>query len=216
MYPASRIILSLCDYTGAWSAPYRAGGYDVRQIDLKGGFDVRLMPFPGRVWGILAAPPCDRFCNPSARLWSASDTPIQVSAPEVCGHIGRWETSQTLNSLSIADACLRLVALCSPSWWALENSVGRLPGWYGDPKMMFHPYQYADLADDPISEAYTKKTCLWGNFTTPDNRLVCPEKLPAHLPPGRRDRTSRMSSTDKSDRAKTPQGFARAFFQANP
>ena len=37
-------ILSLYDYSGNWSLPYREAGYEVVQVDLKrGGQDVRLL-----------------------------------------------------------------------------------------------------------------------------------------------------------------------------
>ena len=39
---ADKIILSLCDYSGAWSRPYQEAGYDVVQIDLALGQDVDL------------------------------------------------------------------------------------------------------------------------------------------------------------------------------
>jgi|TARA_R100000501_G_C2548953_1_gene64445 superfamily I DNA and RNA helicase len=35
-------IISLCDFTGEWSRPYKEAGYDVLQVDLKHGQDVRL------------------------------------------------------------------------------------------------------------------------------------------------------------------------------
>ena len=213
---AERTILSLCDHSGAWSKPYQDSGYRVIQVDISAGMDVRLIPFPGKVHGILAAPPCDRFCNPSARFWKAADTLAKASAPEVGGHVGRWQTSQTLHSLSIADACLRLAALCNPDWWVLENSIGRLPRWYGEPRLIIQPFHYAGLADDPSSENYSKRTCLWGRFNNPGLSEVPQEPMPEHLPPGRRDRTSRMSSNAKRLRAQTPTGFSRAFFKANP
>ena len=50
-----RVILDLCAGSGAWSNPYLEAGYDVRRVDLPK--DVRLLPYPGTVWGILAAPP---------------------------------------------------------------------------------------------------------------------------------------------------------------
>lgn len=51
-------ILDLCSGSGEWSRPYREAGYDVIQVDVKDGQDVRLLevlPYPVR--GILAAPP---------------------------------------------------------------------------------------------------------------------------------------------------------------
>ncbi len=216
LFNMDRVILSLCDHSGAWSAPYRSAGYTVRTVDVSHGADVRLLEYPGQVWGILAAPPCDRFCNPSARLRPTSDALTTATSPvTVSGTTDSWQTSYLLDRLAIADACLRLVALCRPRWWVLENAVGRLPRWYGPPALRFDPCDYAGWADDPQGDAYTKRTCLWGNFTSPTLRRVEPEPYPAHLPPGRRDRTSRVSSSWKRQRAQTPQGFARAFFAAN-
>src|SRR4051812_9912358 len=62
-------ILSLCDYTGEWSKPYREAGYDVRQVDIQRGEDVRLFRFCGPIRGVLAAPPCTHFARSGARHW---------------------------------------------------------------------------------------------------------------------------------------------------
>lgn len=186
----SGVVLSLCDYSGNWCEPYRAAGYDVRQVDLQHGGDIRLLEFPGKVHGILAAPPCRVFCRPGARLWK------------------QWGESELLDGLSIVDACLRIVALCSPAWWALENPPGRLHRFLGPPAFAFHPCDFGD--------PYTKHTYLWGRFAEPTKTPVTPEAYPDHLPKGRRDRTSRMSSSHRNQRSETPKGFAQAFFKANP
>lgn len=55
-----RIVLDLCGGTGAWSAPYREAGYDIRLITLP-DWDVRFYEPPAGVHGILAAPPCTEF-----------------------------------------------------------------------------------------------------------------------------------------------------------
>lgn len=171
----TKTILSLCDHSGAWSAPWQ---------------DIRLLEFPGHVHGILAAPPCRVFCRPGARLWV------------------EWGETELRDGLSIVDACLRMVAVCRPVWWALENPPGRLDKYLGPPVHDFHPHEYGD--------PYTKHTYLWGRFTLPQRSPVEPEEYPDHLPPGRRDRTSRMSSSWRNQRAETPPGFSRAFFAANP
>ena len=186
----TKTILSLCDYSGVWSQPYMDAGYEVIRIDLQHGGDVRLLKYPGCVQGILAAPPCRVFCRPGARLWA------------------EWGDKELIEGLSIVDACLRLVAVCRPVWWALENPPGRLNKYLGPPQLSFHPWEFGD--------AYTKHTYLWGNFATPERSPVEPEPYPEHLPPGRRDRTSRVSSSWRNERAQTPPGFARAFFKANP
>jgi hypothetical protein len=186
----TKTILSLCDYSGVWSAPYEKAGYDVMRVDLQHGQDIRLLKYPGPVHGILAAPPCRVFCRPGAQWW------------------GEWGEGGLCEGLALADACLRFVAICRPVWWVLENPPGRLSEYYGPPRFDFHPWEFGD--------PYTKHTYLWGRFTIPQRCPVEPEPYPAHLKPGHRDRTSRMSSSQRNQRAETPPGFARAFYEANP
>jgi hypothetical protein len=182
-------ILSLCDYSGVWSQPYVDAGYDVTRVDLQHGQDVRLLEYPGEVYGILAAPPCTKFCRPGARLWK------------------QWGDAGIIEGLQLVDACLRFVAICRPKFWALENPPGRLHKYLGPPTLSFHPFDFGD--------PYTKHTYLWGRFTIPVKTPCEPEPYPDHLPPGRRDATSRVSSSWRNQRAQTPPGFARAFFEAN-
>lgn len=177
-----KLILSLCDYSGAWSEPYRLAGYEVIQMDLQRGQDIRLVPFLDReVHGILAAPPCTHFAASGARWWlSKGSQPL-------------------IDGLALVDACLRAVAVYEPAWWALENPVGRLATYIGPPALWFNPCDYGD--------PYTKKTGLWGKFTAPARNPVEPVNG---------SMMHRMSSTWKNERSKTPAGFARAFFEANP
>ena len=175
--PSDRVILDLCGGTGSWSAPYREAGYTVRLVDLPE--DVRLMTYPGKVHGILAAPPCTRFSYARNRY---------PAGPE-----------ELRDALSIVDACIRLAHVCSPVWWALENPINLLRRYLGQPVWKFHQYEYGDPADKP--------TGLWGRFTPPMKR------------PGPRTKPStyktKKRNADPKD-AITPQGFARAFFEANP
>lgn len=190
MVPLMPTVLSLCDFSGAWSEPYREAGYDVVRVDLKHGDDVRLLEHLGHpVHGILAAPPCTAFAGSGAQYWPAKD-----------------ESGETLAGLALVDACLRAVALYRPTWWALENPVGRLRRWLGPPRLMFDPCDYGD--------PYTKKTLLWGEFTEPLQQRVDPERVCSQGSwlmqlGGKSERTKEL-------RSQTPAGFARAFFEANP
>lgn len=153
MTNSSKIILDLCGGTGAWSKPYKDAGYDVRIITWP-QHDARLFPssrsqdrprlpkdffdiedYP-KVHGILAAPVCTVFSG-SGAVWKRSDEDI-------------------LQGLSLVDACLRIMYVLKPHWWALENPVGKLRKWIGAPVMSFHPCDFGD--------PYTKRTLLWGNF----------------------------------------------------
>lgn len=150
---------------------------------LADGTDVRLMKKPEEeIYGILAAPPCTHFAGSGARWWA-----------------GKGE-SALLEGLSVVDACLRIVYVCKPMFWVLENPVGRLSQYLGTPRMYFNPCDYGD--------PYTKKTCLWGEFNEPKrNPVEATEGSKMHLLPPSPDRW-RL-------RSETPQGFASAFFLAN-
>src|SRR5205814_2370751 len=97
-----------------WPRPYREAGYEVIQVDLKFGDDVRLQTKLDRpVYGILCAPPCTVFAASGAR-WPRTDDDMRVG-------------------LSIVDACLRAVVVYKPVFWALENPVGKLKRYLGEP-----------------------------------------------------------------------------------
>ncbi len=184
-----KTILSLCDYTGIWSAPYKAAGYNVIQVDLEHGQDVRLVEYIGQVHGVIAQPPCTQFASSGARWWkSKGQAPL-------------------LEGLSVIDACLRFVAISRPVWWVLENPIGRLARYIGPPAFKFDPCDFGD--------PYTKRTCLWGSFTPPtplflgEDRSVFPtEGSKMHRLPETADRAALRSVT--------PAGFARAFYEVNP
>lgn len=188
----TKTILSLCDHSGVWSKPYVDSGYEVIKVDIKAGVDVRLFEYPGSVHGIIAQPPCTHFAGSGARWWE-----------------GKGDAA-IIEGLAVVDACLRFVAVCSPDWWVLENPVGRLKNWIGPWSHTYQPWEYALCSDTPDTEAYTKRTCLWGNFTMPDKQAhpdgaVLGSKM--HLLPPGPERAALRSLT--------PQGFARAFFEVN-
>ena len=190
----NKVILSLCDYTGNWSRPYQEAGYDVIRIDLANGDDVRLLKWPGKVHGILAAPPCTDLSRAGAVWWA-----------------GKGEQA-LVNALAVADACLRMVAVCKPEWWCLENPEGRLRKYYGPPAFTFNPCDFNALADS--DESYNKKTLLWGNFTFPLPIFTGVVPQPARV------KTWVISFPESKDRAMlrsvTPTGFAQAFYMVNP
>ncbi len=186
-----KTILSLCDYSGIWSKPYRDNGYNVIQVDIDLGQDMRLLEYPGNVHGIIAQPPCTHLAASGARWWKQKGK------------------EPLIEGLALVDTCLRFVTVCQPAWWVLENPVGRLRKYIGEPTYKFQPHEYAALADDPESEQYTKKTCLWGNFNIPPLAFR-PNTLGSKMlqfPPSE-DRARKRSMT--------PTGFAKAFYLANP
>lgn len=170
---------------------------------------------------ILAAPPCTDFSVSGAHTWAAKD-----------------EDGRTEASVAIVRDCLRVVALVKPRVWALENPIGRtqrLVPELGDAICTIQPFQFADREDKSAYsmdteigkflrgmwsaepkywEAYTKKTKLWGSFTTPvinhdiEPIRYCHQGSWLQLLGGKSERT-------KTLRSMTPTGFARAFYYAN-
>lgn len=181
-----RVILDLCAGTGAWSEPYREAGYQVVRITLP-KHDVRTFKVPSGVWGVLAAPPCEEFSI------------AKNGHPTL--------TRDVTSALEIVGACLRIVVAAKPQWWALENPVGLLAGFLGKASDTWEPCDFGD--------PWTKRTGVWGRFERPRRSYVKPigsGPLCLLCDPGKR-RSGACSNVEH--RARTPSGFARAFFEAN-
>jgi hypothetical protein len=119
----------------------------------------------------------------------------------------RWFEDKGLEalheSLGLVVACKRICE-ASGAPWMLENPVGMLSSYWRKPDYIFQPWQYGDR--------YTKKTCLWTG-----NGFVMPEAWHRTKPDGTTSAIHLMlPSADRGDkRSITPEGFARAVFEAN-
>lgn len=157
---------------------------------VEAGYDVKLVTLPDDV----------RFYIPPKEVHG-----VLVAPPctMFASSGARWARTdkQMLEALSIVDACLRIILTSKPVWWALENPIGKLQRWLGKPAMYFQPYEYGD--------PYTKRTALWGEFTPPLKNPVEPTEGGKiwRMPP---------SPDRQALRSITPQGFAKAFYEANP
>src|SRR5882724_1343843 len=139
-------VVSLFDYTGVWSTPYR-DSYDVIQVDIQHGSDVydQSLESLRNVHGVLAAPPCTDFANSGARWFADKDND------------GRTEAS-----IALVQRTMYLINQWRPAWWVLENPVGRIQRLVpeiGECRYRFDPCEFG--------EPYTKRTCLWGLFELP-------------------------------------------------
>ena len=201
---SKKIILDLCGGTGAWSAPYKAVGYDVRVITVpewnvmyweahpeedvitfvgEGVGKVMDVFLPG-IHGILAAPPCTMFSLARA----GAKTPRDLE--------GAMETVR---------ACLEIIWYCringNLKWWALENPVGLTRQFLGAPAMTFEPWQFGDPSK--------KRTDIWGYFKPPTKvRGAISPDYPRSGPGSWANKSKRLRSI-------TPAGFAKAFQKAN-
>jgi len=202
------LVLSLCDYSGSWSQPYADAGYRVVRVDLQHpagerqvsqnvwtvGADVSRFDFPWIPDVVLAAPPCTCFCRPGARWWKRQDA-----------------TGQTARDVTTFLDCLRLCRKAN-RYWALENPPGRhrkLIPELGPPAWQFQPWEFGD--------PWHKQTYVWGTAARPFATKIVKPPPTIRAPSGSTQGTiARMSSSWANERAKTPPGFARAFFEANP
>jgi site-specific DNA-cytosine methylase len=193
-------VLSLFDFSGRWSSPYREKGYEVYQVDVKLGVNILdLTPddIPASEIGvILAAPPCTDFASSGAQYWKAKDND------------GRTEAS-----MDLVTKTLELIEFYKPRVWAIENPVGRLNKLFpelGTP-WYFNPCEFAGYLSDPSTEAYNKRTGLWGTFNIPVKKPVEPSlgNSPIMKLGGKSERTKEL-------RSMTPLGFSKAFYLSNP
>lgn len=208
-----KTLLSLFDYSGNWALPYQEQGWNVILWDIKHTSDMfsqfsdiedacadffyeNIFDNYGTVDGIIAAPPCTDFAASGARWWPEKD-----------------RMGVTEKSIELVYQTLRIIDLCQPDFWALENPVGRISKlvpelgspWY------FQPYWFGD--------PYTKKTGLWGDFNPPEK---INEVEPIIFTNSKGKRGSYMwaklggkSERTKELRSETPMGFAYAFYESN-
>lgn len=203
-----KLLFSIFDLTGNWSAPYRLNGWIVEQVDIQTGIDFLNYDFNGvlkRVKpdaiGILFACPCTDYALSGAKHFKRKDL----------------DGSTTLSQAIVArckqlyEACVRTGKLL---FWALENPktrIHKLNPWLGKVKQKFHPSDFAGYADAPYKERYKKETWLFGHFNDLTTKADIPysDQSPIH-----RDFGGKSIKT-KNARSITPQGFARAFYEAN-
>ena len=198
-----KVILSLFDYSGNWSKPYKAAGFEIVQIDIKLGIDILNWNYKviskDSVFGILAAVPCTHFSKVSAHNWSYYD-----------------QSGKTEKSLKLLLKTLEIIEYFNPEFWVIENPPGRIEKLVPELKqfrlLSFQPYEFGD--------PYSKNTILWGKFNPFLSRNVVPKSK--RLPTREHDNSVYYYNSklypgkSKSElRSITPPGFSQAFFQAN-
>lgn len=201
-----KTLLSLFDYTGNWSQPYEEDyeNWQVIQLDLKLGIDIEeintdwlyenIFMACETVDAILAAPPCTDFSVSGAQYWKQKDI-----------------SGETAKSINLVYQILRIVDVCQPDFFAIENPIGRIAKLIpelGKP-FYFQPCDYGD--------PYTKKTALYGKFTPPMPLFIGKD---LSVKPIKANDSWLMKLGGKSEKTKelrsqTPLGFAYAFYEAN-
>ena len=114
-----------------------------------------------------------------------------------------------VKSLALVDRC-REIGEWSKAPWFLENPVSVISSYWRKPDYIWNPYEYAGYLDNPIPEAYTKKTCLWTG-----NGFKMPEPKPVEVAKKNYIRDLQPSPERVNIRSATPLGFAYAVYYAN-
>lgn len=212
-----RPVVSLCDRTGVMVEPWAAAGVECITVDIQ-----------TPEWGSAAGGLHRSHYLQDVRgvmSWNSDPVPDALVLPlplimfafppctNLAGSGARWYRDKGLrgliDGLELVERCR---ALCESSGapWMIENPVGQLSTYWREPDFRFDPCEFAGYADHPDAEAYTKRTCLWvGNgFQLPRRRPIEPTlgSLFHRTPPG---------PERANIRSATPQGFARAVFEAN-
>lgn len=199
---ADKVVLSLFDYTGAWSQPWLDAGYQVYRFDIQSDpemgdvnnfstdfFSDWFGDFDGLdIYAVLAACPCTEFAGSGARHFAAKDA-----------------DGRTVAAVELVHQTLRVIEYFRPAIWGIENPVGRIEKLGGLPpwRLSFDPFHLGD--------GYTKKTLIWGRFNAdlPVAPVWPTEGSKMHT------RYGGKSQATKNARSATPEGFAYGFFMAN-
>ncbi len=205
-----KTIVSLFDYTGTWSKPYKDAGYNVIRHDLQLGQDIFTDTMPaaiddhleGRtIHGLLAAVPCTDFAGSGARWWKEKEKQ-PANHPKLDCFDSVVDMSETM-----VHCVLAIVEWLRPTWWCVENPIGRihkLVPELGKPLMYFNPTDFG--------HPYTKRTALYGKFNTNLPKTFALNLFGSEM----WSKYGGKSQRTKNARSVTPKGFAQAFFTANP
>jgi len=201
----NKCLISLFDYSGNASKPYKENGWNVIQIDIQHGINILDWDYEkidlNQIFGIMAAIPCTDYALSGAKHFLTKDIR------------GNTQKSQVLVQ-KVKDILEYFNKNAELKFWYIENPMSRihtLNTWMGKPRLKFHPYQYALFDPVPNNSRYCKQTWLWGKFLKP---------YKFGLPPLEKDYPGYKNLGGKSIRTKnlrsiTPLGFSYAFYDRN-
>ena len=211
----NKAIISLCDYTGIFTKPWRDAGYQAFHVDPQredNGTILEMIPGIRRILTdykvcfVSAFPPCtDLAVSGAAHFKSKSEKDKHFQA----------------KASLVVEQC-RMIGEMSGAPYFIENPVSVLSSIIGKPDFMFNPWQFGGyLSEDdkhpewpeliPPRDAYPKTTCLWAG-----GGFYLPPKKPVHCPPGYSDMHNKLggkSLKTKNIRSATPRGFSQAVFE---
>lgn len=208
----NKSLISIFDYTGNASRPYKENGWDVIQIDIQHGIDILTWDYVN--WyqskefystlpevAIIAMIPCTDYALSGAKHFAKKD-----------------DDGTTAESQKLVAKVKEIIDFFDDMrvlrFWQIENPMSRihkLNPWMGAPALKFNPCDYAGHDPVPDNSRYNKKTWLWGRFNMLEKKYMDPISKDN---PGWRQYGGKSMKT-KNARSITPLGFAYAFYKAN-
>ncbi|MEK7140731.1 MAG: hypothetical protein AAB815_03020 [Patescibacteria group bacterium] len=112
--------------------------------------------------------------------------------------------------MEVVEACLKIIWEIRKrqklAFWAMENPRGFLRQFLGRPALEFEQWEFGHRG--------VKPTDIWGYFNNPKKMVaIKPNGLSKSYPCGSRNGLG--WSKTAAERAITPQGFAKAFYDSN-
>jgi hypothetical protein len=207
------IMISFCDKSGIMCEPWAEAGHTCYAVDLQhpvrkpkeklfeGGGRIIFTYGDARYWTppqddfkvvfFACFPVCTDMAGSGAQDWSNKRGTPRKGIPQLC------------DALTLFNACYN-AAKWSGAPFLVENPSGVIPTHFRKADYTFHPWHYGD--------DYQKLTCLWtGNgFVMPERECVVKGE---HVTQKIWEMSPGIFRADK--RSETPQGFARAVYEAN-
>lgn len=216
-------VISLCDYTGAfvapWGATHKCYIFDVQHDELR---EVRknIFTVPGKIEDNSAL--IERLIEEGI-AFASGFPPCTDLAVSGAAH---FEAKRKANP-QFQEEAMALFLLCyricesTGAPFIIENPVSVASSMFRKPDYYFHPWEYGAYLPygdtNPISDlipprdAYPKKTCLWTG-----NGFEMPERNPVEPPKGYSPQHKKLggkSLKTKNIRSATPRGFAQAVYE---
>lgn len=208
----NEIAIFLCDLTGVMAKPWAEAGYTCYCVDLqhKVRSDKTVQYGLGQI--IYTYGDARYWCPPqNSKIIFVASFPVCTNmsgsgAQDFSNTKGRTPKKgipQLMDGLMLFNSCMQ-VASWSGAPFCTENPSGVIPTHYRKPDYTFHPWFYGDM--------YSKRTCLWTG-----NGFIMPEAWYIQKPEEVTQDIWLMSpgNNRQNDRSATPEGFARAVFEAN-
>jgi len=208
-------IISLCDYTGIFTKPWRDAGYLALHIDPQRDCNGTILEMMTEIRAFISV------CDVAFVAGFPPCTDVAVSGAAHFESKRKADQHFQAKAALVAEQC-RMVGEMIGCPWFFENPVSVFASIFGKPSYTFNPYDFGGYlpSDDTHPEwpeyiaacdAYPKKTCLWSGCG-----FELPDKKPVSVRDGYSDQHKKLggkSMKTKNIRSATPRGFARAVFE---